>query len=120
MTQSYPRGPAITVAGSAVDLPSDRHRSRVEPLGRPGVARKITAGATSSSTALTPNIFRISILATGANIRYVVGVGSQTATTNSHLIINGERLDINVPRGASIGVLRADATDGVLEVSELI
>jgi len=120
MTQSYPIGPAIPVAGSQVNLPVDRQRDRVEPLGRPSVARKITAGATSSSTALTSNIMRVSMRATGADIRYVVGVGTQTATTNSHFIASGERLDINVPRGGSIGVIRAGSTDGVLELTELI
>jgi hypothetical protein len=94
----------------------------VEPLGIPSVARQLTATATSASTALTANVSRISIRARGCDIRYVVGIGTQTASsTASHFIANGERLDIGVPFGASIGVIRESAAtvDGNLAVSEL-
>ena len=95
----------------------------VEPLGVPGVARQLTATVTSASTTLTANISRISIRARSADIRYVVGVGTQTANaTTSHFIANGERLDIAVPFGASIGVIRdtAATVNGSLEVTELV
>jgi hypothetical protein len=58
--------------------------------------------------------------ATGADIRYSVGNTAQTATATSHLIANGERLDLSVPEGANIAVLRNGTTDGTLELSELI
>jgi hypothetical protein len=94
----------------------------VEPLGIPSVARQLTAAATSANTTLTANISRISIRARFCDIRYVVGVGTQTASaTTSHFIANGERLDIAVPFGASIGVIRDSAAtvNGSLAVTEL-
>jgi hypothetical protein len=92
----------------------------VEPLGIPGVARQLVAAGTSSNTALTTTISRISIRAVGADIRYAVGSVSQTATATSHFIANGERLDIAVPQNANIAVLRNATTSGTLEVTELI
>ena len=95
----------------------------VEPLGIPGVARQLTAGTVSANTTLTANVSRISIRARFCDIRYVVGVGTQTANaTTSHFIANGERLDIAVPFGASIGVIRESAAtvNGSLAVTELI
>lgn len=95
----------------------------VEPLGIPSVARQLTATATSASTTLTANVSRISIRARSCDIRYVVGVGTQTANAStSHFIANGERLDIGIPFGASIGVIRdtAATVDGSLTVTELI
>jgi hypothetical protein len=92
----------------------------VEPLGIPGVARQLTATATSANTALTTTVSRISMRAVGADIRYRVGAGVQTATATSHFIGNGERLDIAVPQNANIAVLRNATTDGTLEVTELI
>jgi len=94
----------------------------VEPLGVPGISRQLAATATSASTALTENISRISIRARFADIRYVVGIGTQTASaTTSHFIANGERIDIAVPFGASIGVIRESAAtiNGSLAVTEL-
>jgi hypothetical protein len=94
----------------------------VEPLGIPGVARQLSATVSSQNTTLTANISRLSIRARFADIRYVVGVGTQTANAStSHFIANGERLDIAVPFGASIGVIRDTAAtiDGSLVVSEL-
>lgn len=95
----------------------------VEPLGIPGVSRQLTATVTSANTALTANISRISIRARSCDIRYVVGVGTQTANAStSHFIASGERLDIGVPFNANIGVIR-DTTatvNGSLEVTELI
>ena len=92
---------------------------RVEPLGQAGLARKLTAGSTTSNTALTAGVFRISMRAVGADIRFSIGTGSQTATTSSHFIANGERLDFALPPGANIAVLRNGTTDGTLEVTEL-
>jgi hypothetical protein len=92
---------------------------RVEPLGVPGLARQLTATNTSANTALTAGVFRISVRAVGADIRYQVGTGSQTATATSHFIANGERLDLALPLGANIAVLRNGTTDGTLEVTEL-
>ena len=92
---------------------------RVEPLGQAGLARQLTAGSTTSNTALTAGVFRISMRAVGADIRFSIGTGTQTATTSSHFIANGERLDFAVPGAANIAVLRNGTTDGTLEVTEL-
>ncbi len=58
--------------------------------------------------------------ATGAAIRYSIGTTAQTANAStSHFIAQDERLDLRVPLGANIAVIRAAATSGTLEVSEL-
>ena len=92
---------------------------RVEPLGQAGLARQLSATNTSANTALTAGVFRISMRAVGADIRYQVGSGAQTATSSSHFIANGERLDVALPQGGNIAVLRNGTTNGTLEVTEL-
>jgi hypothetical protein len=94
-------------------------RLNVEPLGLPGVARQLAAGAASANTVLTSTVGRISIYARGADIRYTVGSSAQTASATSHFIASGERLDIDVPATPNIAVIRAGSTDGTLEVTEL-
>jgi hypothetical protein len=92
----------------------------VEPLGMPGVARQLAAGVASANTALTATISRISVRASTADIRFSIGGVAQTATATSHFIAQNERLDFQVPRNANIAIIRAGATDGTLEVTELI
>ena len=92
----------------------------VEPLGQAGAARQLAAGSTTANTALSANVYRVSMRATGADIRFAIGTGSQTAPSSSPFIANGERLDFAVPRGANIAVLRAGTTNGTLEVTELV
>jgi len=91
-----------------------------EPLGIPGVARQLTAGSASANTALTSTCRRISMRAVGADIRYLIGSSSQTASATSHLIAIGERLDVGVPATPNIAVIRNGSTNGTLEVTELI
>ena len=95
-------------------------RGGVEPLGQPGVARQLAAGATSTNTALTTTCRRISILARSADIRYAIGSTSQTASATSHFIGIGERLDLVVPATPNIAVIRDASTSGTLEVTELV
>lgn len=95
-------------------------RSGVEPLGQPGVARQLAASSTSTNTALTTTCRRISAFARGADIRFAIGSSSQTASSTSHYIANGERLDLVVPATPNIAVIRAGSIDGTLEVSELV
>ena len=96
------------------------YTQHVEILGKPGVARQLAAGATSANTALTAGVFRISMRAEGADIRFSIGQGAQTANaTTSHFIADNERLDFAVTSGANIAVIRDAATDGVLELTEL-
>lgn len=104
-----------------VALPTVDGRLLVEPLGVPGAARQLAAGATSANTALTATARRISIYARLADIRYSIGSASQTANaTTSHFIAAGERLDLDVPATPNIAVIRAGAADGTLELTELL
>tara|TARA_R100001594_G_scaffold81638_1_gene116151 strand:+ start:630 stop:953 length:324 start_codon:yes stop_codon:yes gene_type:complete len=90
-------------------------------LRKPGVARQLAAGSTSANTALTSTCQRISIRAEGADIRYAIGTSSQTANGNtSHWIADNERLDLDVPIGANIGIIRDASSDGVLELTEFV
>ena len=100
----------ITVSGQRIEGPG---------LRKPGVARQLAAGSSSANTALTSTCERISIRAEGADIRYSIGTSSQTANAStSHWIADNERLDLDVPIGANIGIIRDASTDGVLEVTE--
>ena len=105
---------------TAIRRPDGTYVTSVEPLGFAGAARTLSAGATSSSTALTPTCRRVSIKARTADIRFEIGVGVQTASATSHFISSNERLDFAVPDNAAIGVIRATTTDAVLEVTELV
>lgn len=91
------------------------------PFGQPTAARQLAAGASSASTALTAGTKAISIRAITADIRFVVGVGTQTANAaSSHFITQNERLNFRVPEGASIGIIRDASTSGTLELTELV
>ena len=101
--------------------PSKYKDAQVEILGVPSVARQLTAGSASSNTALTTTVRRISIRAVGADIRFSIGAGAQTANGNtSNFIANGERLDFATPLGAQIAVIRDGTVNGTLELTELI
>ena len=101
--------------------PSKYTDAQVEILGVPSVARQLVAGSASSNTALTITTQRISMRAVGADIRFSIGVGNQTANGNtSNFIANGERLDFAVPESANIAVIRDGTVNGTLELTELI
>lgn len=110
------RSPRKTQGVSAVNpLPTN-------PLGLPTVARQLTVGGSNAEVTLTPTCSRISVLAVGGAMRYVVGVGAQTAdASTSHYIAAGERLDIAVPEGGTIAAIQAsgDTAGTVLEITEL-
>jgi len=92
----------------------------VDSLGLPVTARQLSSGGTSTNVALTVGTARISIYARSADIRYSVGAVAQTATSSSHYIAQGERLDINVPPQApNIAVIQASGVSGTLEITEL-
>lgn len=95
-------------------------RALVDPLGMPSAAKQLAAGSSSFNTALTSTCRRISMRAVGANIRFSIGTGGQTANADtSHFIAQDERLDFAVPASANIAVIRDAATDGVIELTEL-
>ena len=101
--------------------PSKYNDAQVESLGEPSTARQLTAGSASSNTVLTSTTRRISIRAVGADIRFSIGAGAQTANGNtSNFIANGERLDFATPLGAQIAVIRDGTVNGTLELTELI
>ena len=84
-----------------------------------GTARQLAAGASSANTALTAGVSRVSMRAVGADIRFSIGTSAQTASASSHFIADGERLELRIPEGANIAVIRNASTSGVLELSEL-
>lgn len=94
-------------------------RMRVEPLGRPTVRRVVAAAASSAFTALTTTCRRASIVAVGADIRFEVSSGTPTASITTHLILEGERLDIHLPATPSIAAIRNGSVTGSLEIMEL-
>lgn len=98
----------------------DTTRIRVEPLGQPGVARQLAVTATSANVALTSTVRRVSLYARLADLRYSVGSSAQTASTTSHYLSAGERIDISLPATPNIAAIRAGATDAALEISELL
>jgi hypothetical protein len=91
----------------------------VEPLGVPTVALSLQADTNANTVALTETCRRISMRAVGAACRYKIGTGYITATTSDHYIGAEERLDIAVPLGAYISVIRAGSTNAVIEITEL-
>lgn len=95
-------------------------RDPVEILGTPLAARQLSAGATSTNLALTANARAVSIRAVGADIRFQLGRGVQTATATSHFISDGERLDFNLNVDSpNIAAIRNAAISGTLEITEL-
>ena len=102
--------------------PSKYTNAQVEILGVPvNPAIQLVAGSASSNTVLTSTVSRVSMRAVGADIRFSIGVGTQTANGNtSNFIANGERLDFAVPVGANIAVIRDGTVNGTLELTELI
>jgi hypothetical protein len=93
----------------------------VEPLGKPTVARQLTATSSTQVTALTVGCQRFSMYASGADIRYEVSTNSAATAdgATSHLIATGERLDLRCEPGSYIARIRDASTDGVLEITEL-
>lgn len=90
----------------------------VDTLAALGVSRLVAMGAASANIALTTTTRRVSIHATVAGF-YAVGTGAQTASSTSHYIGAGERLDFDVAANTQIAAIRS-ATDGTLYISELI
>jgi len=106
---------------TAIRRPDGTYVSAVEPLGIPGVARQLTASSSSTNTALTATCRRVSMRASNASLRYAVGSSSQTAdASTSHFLNVNERIDIALPATPNIAIIRDDATDAVLELTEFL
>lgn len=98
------------------------NRLNVEILGRPLNARQLSATASTQNTQLVATTRRVTMRAVGADIRYSIGVGAQTANAStSHFIAAGERLDLRVQPNSQIAVIRnlAATANGTLELTEL-
>jgi len=76
----------VIVSSETGEAASSASPLHTDPLGQPGEARQLAITTTSASVALTEGVRRISIKARGCDMRYVVGVGAQTANAaTSHL-----------------------------------
>jgi hypothetical protein len=117
-----PNGQATMANSAPVVIASNQSNVPTKVLLAAGVARQLAAGSASANTALTTGIKAVSLLARGGDVRFLIGNASQTASSTSHYIASGERLDFDVSglSTPNIGVIRGPAaTDCTLEVSEL-
>ena len=92
---------------------------QIEILGEVGAAKQRSATTTSARIALTSTTRRVSIKAVGADMRNAFGGSTIEATTTSHYIADGERLDFACPEGTYIAVETISGT-GTLEITELV
>ena len=93
--------------------------AQVEILGEVGAAKQLSATTYSANIALTSTTRRVSIKAVGADMRYAFGGPIIAATTTSHYIADGERLDFACAEGSYIAV-RTVSGSGDLEITELV
>ena len=85
-----------------------------------GVSRILAVSATSANVALTSTCRFVSLVTTaGTHVHISVGVGAQTATTSSHILLVNQRITIAVPFGANIAALQGSLS-GNLYISELL
>ena len=85
-----------------------------------GVSRILAVGATSANVALTNTCRFVSLVTTaGTHVHFSVGVGAQTATTSSHILLLNQRITIAVPQGANIAAIQGSLA-GNLYISELL
>ena len=87
----------------------------VDTLGTPGVPRVQATSGTAANIVLTSTCRRVSMFATQGTWYSISG----TATSSSHYIGAGERLDFDVPASTTISVLR-ETTDGSIRITELV
>ena len=84
-----------------------------------GVSRILAVSATSANVALTSTCRFVSLVTTaGTHVHISVGVGAQTATSSSHILLVNQRITIAVPFGANIAAIQGSAS-GTLYISEL-
>lgn len=89
-----------------------------EPLGSLGVSRTLPVTGTAASATLTTTCRRVSLVALTADL--CLTVDGTTATTSSHYLQAGERIDLLLTAATTISAIRAGATDAVLRISELV
>lgn len=86
----------------------------VDVLGSPGVARVQATSGTAASIVLTTTCRRISMYATQGTWYSLSG----TATSSSHYIAAGERLDFDVAANTTVSVLQ-ETSAGSIRITEL-
>jgi len=104
----------LTALNNKVPAQSTPGLLPVDTLGTPGVPRVQATGAAAASIALTTTCRRLSMYATQGTWYSISG----TATSSSHYIAAGERLDIDVPASTTISVLQ-ETSAGSIRISEL-
>ena len=87
----------------------------VDTLGTPGAPRVQATSGSAAGVTLTSTCRRVSMFATQGTLYSISG----TATSSSHYIGAGERLDFDVPASTAISVLR-ETTDGSIRITELV
>lgn len=115
-------GQAAMAASVPVAIASNQSNVPAKILLAPGTARQLTTSGTSANTALTAGIKAVSIYARTSDARFSIGNTSQTASSSSHFIASGERLDFDVSGYATpnIGIIHGpSAANANLEISEL-
>lgn len=116
----------LAAAGLATDAVAQAIRDRlpssfltpgllpVDTLGTPGTPRVQATSGTAANITLTTTCRRVSMYATTGTWYSISG----TATSSSHYIAAGERLDFDVPASTVISVLQ-ESSAGSVRVTEL-
>lgn len=115
-------GQAAMAASTPVTIASNQTNVPAKVLLAGGTARQLTTTASSANTALTAGIKAISIYARNSDARFAIGNTSQTASSTTHFIASGERLDLDVSGYATpnIAIIYGPtAAAAILEISEL-
>lgn len=87
---------------------------------QPTVARTISLGASSVNLALTVTCRYVSLICTGgSHCHFVIGTGTQTATSSNHYLKTGERIVVAVPANANIAAIQGAGASTTLYISEL-
>lgn len=103
----------VLVGDSGLPLASDKGLA-INNLSQPTTPYVIATGAASVSQALTASCKRVSMYATQGTW-YAINA---TASSTSHYIASGERLDIAVPANTTMSFLQETAA-GSIRITEL-
>jgi hypothetical protein len=87
----------------------------VDTLGTPGVPRVQATSGTAATITLTSTCRRVSMFATQGTWYSISG----TATSSSHYVGTGERIDFDVPASTTISVLQ-ETVAGSIRITELV
>lgn len=99
-------------------------RTLVEPLGLLGNAYDLAATTTLASQQLGSSTQRVTIVSDGCAVRVKIQADTAptvTGTTGTK-ILSGERLDVAVPIGAYVSVIRDSAAtvNGAVNITEIV